>query len=323
MPSPDSLTRASMADNRPLGPVGWFAAVWLGLVLMAALAGPWLPLPDSNAQGACTTKQPKQELGPDGQPVVRDGRIVLIAQPGCDFQQAANDKPAALPSSDHLLGNDQIGRDLLSRLMAGARTTVVIAFGSMIVALLVGGVIGMTSAFVGGRIDVFITALSAGTIAIPGIVLAISLVAALGRNTFAVWLALTVTGIPIIALVTRTQTSSLIRRDYVTAAQMLGARPSRVLFREVAPNVAPFCLVFFGLGVAAAIGAEGGLAVIGLSVQPPQTSWGSIIAGGRPLIQLAPHISLIPAVVMFLTIFSVTRLTDYLGDRLGVRQSLL
>ncbi len=312
-----------MGDQRSLGPVGWFAALWLGLVLVAAVAGPWLPLPDSNSQGMCTTKQPKPQLGSDGQPVVRDGRILLIAQPGCDFQRAANDKTAALPSGDHLLGNDQIGRDLLSRLVAGARTTVVIAFGSMIVALVVGGAIGMTSAFVGGRIDAFITALSAGTIAIPGIVLAISMVAALGRNTFAVWLALAVTGTPIIALVTRTQTSSLVRREYVTAAQMVGARPSRVLLREIAPNVAPFCLVFFGLGVAGAIGAEGGLAVIGLSVQPPQTSWGAIIAGGRPLIQIAPHISLIPAAVMFLTIWSVTRLADFFGARLRVRQSLL
>ena len=107
------------------------------------------------------------------------------------------------------------------------------------------------------------------------------------------------------------------------AAKALGATHSRVLLREVLPNLLPFAFVFVGLGFAGAVAAEGGLALIGLSVDQPATSWGAIIGDGKALLETAPHISLIPSVVMFLTIWAATRLTDHLTDRLGVRGSAL
>lgn len=299
----------------------WVAIGWLALIAFAALFGPLLPLQDPSAQGRCTTRQPTKKLGPDGKPLVVNGRYQLVAQPGCDFQTAADDAPAALPSSRHLLGNDQIGRDLLSRVVSGARTSMFISVGSVLAALVVGGGIGMVSAYVGGRLDGTVTVLSAGMVALPALVLAISFVAALGRSMFAIWAALTVGAIPMVVLVARTQSLSLVQREYVMSAKAIGAKHSRVILREVLPNLLPFAFVFLALGIAGAIAAEGGLALIGLSVNPPATSWGAIIGDGKALLETAPHISLVPSVVMFLTIWAVMRLTDHLTDRIGVRQS--
>lgn len=301
----------------------WVAIIWLAIIGFAAVFGPLLPLQDPTAQGECTTKQPKRELDASGSPVVVDGKYRLIPQPGCDFQKAADDRSAAKPSSAHLLGNDQIGRDLLSRVVAGARTSIFVSVGSVLAALVIGGGIGMVSAYVGGRVDAAITLLSAAMVALPGLVLAISFVAALGRTMFAVWAALTVGAIPMVALVSRIQSLSLIQREYVVAAKALGATHSRVLLREVLPNLLPFAYVFIGLGFAGAVAAEGGLALIGLSVDQPATSWGAIIGDGKALLETAPHISLIPSAVMFLTIWAATRITDHLTDRLGVRASAL
>lgn len=196
-----------------------------------------------------------------------------------------------------------------------------ISVGSVLAALVVGGGIGMVSAYVGGRLDGTVTVLSAGMVALPALVLAISFVAALGRSMFAIWAALTVGAIPMVVLVARTQSLSLVQREYVMSAKAIGAKHSRVILREVLPNLLPFAFVFLALGIAGAIAAEGGLALIGLSVNPPATSWGAIIGDGKALLETAPHISLVPSVVMFLTIWAVMRLTDHLTDRIGVRQS--
>lgn len=313
---------ADVAGHR-IRVVEWIALGWLGLIVFLAVLGPLLPLPDPSAQGECTTKQPTREIGSDGKPVIVDGHYRLVPQPGCSFQDAADDRPAARPSIRHPLGNDQIGRDLLSRIVAGARTSVVISVGSVLAALVIGGGIGMVSAYLGGHVDKAVTVLSAGMVALPALVLAISFVAALGRSTVAIWAALTVAAIPLVALVARTQSLSLIQRDYVLAAKVMGARHHRVIARELLPNLLPFALVFVALGIAGAIAAEGGLALIGLSVNPPATSWGAIIGDGKPLLESAPHIALIPSFVMFLTIWAVTRLTDHMTDRLGIRQSNL
>lgn len=301
----------------------WLAIGWLALIVFVAVFGPLLPLQDPSAQGECTTRQPTREIGPDGKPVIVDGRYRLVAQPGCSFQDAADDRPAARPSARHPLGNDQIGRDLLSRVVAGARTSVVISVGSVLAALLIGGGIGMLAAYVGGRVDGAVTVLAAGMVALPALVLAISFVAALGRSTVAIWAALSVAAIPMVALVARTQSLSLVKKDYVVAARMIGGRHHRVILREVLPNLLPFALVFLALGIAGAIAAEGGLALIGLSVNPPATSWGAIIGHGKPLLESAPHIALIPSFVMFFTIWGVTKLTDHLTGRLGIRPSNL
>ncbi len=294
----------------------WLAVGWMGLIVLAAALGPLVGLQDPNRQGECTTKQPRSHTG-------TDGRVVMITRPGCPAQAAADDKPEAVPSARHLLGNDHIGQDLLSRLVAGARTTVIIAFGAVITAVVVGGIVGAVIAYVGGALDTVVTSLLSGLLAMPAIVMAIALVAAFDRSMATVWAALTIVAIPAVALLSRGQALSLVRREYVVASKMIGAKHGRVLWREVIPNLLPFAFVFIGIGIAAAIAAEGGLAVLGLGVPYPAVSWGALIAEGRSSLRTAPHIALIPSTVMFLTIWATTYLTDRARTHFDVRESQL
>ena len=301
----------------------WLAGGWILLVVAAAAIGPFLPLPPPGEQGRCTTHQPHDQLDANGAPVVVNGLNVLVEEPGCPAQVAADDRAAALPSARHLLGNDLIGRDLLSRIVDGARTTVVIALGSVLTAVVLGGLIGACVAYVGRWIDTVVTGLLSGVLAMPAIVLAISLVAAFGRSVTTVWLSLSIVAVPLVAILVRAQALSLVQRDYVTAAKMLGAKHRRVLWREVIPNLLPFGFVFVGIGVSAAIAAEGGLAVLGLGVPEPATSWGALINEGRARLTTEPHISLLPSAVMFLTIWSATYLSDWARLRFDIRESQL
>ena len=301
----------------------WLAGGWMFLVFFAAAFGPWLPIPDPGAQGKCTTHQPRPKLDAAGHKIVVNGAYVVVEDPGCPAQTAADDSAAAVPSARHLLGNDQIGRDLLARVVAGARTTVVIAFGAVLAAVVIGGIIGAVIAYIGRWLDAVVTSLLAGLLAMPAIVMAIALVAAFGRSVFTVWLSLTIVATPAVAILSRGQALSLVRREYVTASKMIGAKHRRVLWREVMPNLLPFAFVFVGIGVAAAIAAEGGLAVLGLGVPEPSTSWGALISDGRPLLATFPHISLVPSTVMFLTIWATTFLTDQARTHFDVRESQL
>lgn len=301
----------------------WMAMGWMGLILFAAAFGPYVGLQDANRQGECTTKQPRPELDASGQQVVVNGIPQVIERPGCPLQKVADDKPEAVPSARHLLGNDHIGRDLLSRVVAGARTTVIISFGAVLCAIVVGGIIGAVVAYVGGWLDAVVTALLAGLLAMPAIVMAIALIAAFDRSMTTVWASLTIVAIPAVALLSRGQALSLVRREYVISATMIGAKHRRVLWREVIPNLLPFAFVFIGIGVAAAIAAEGGLAVLGLGVPYPATSWGALIAEGRASLRTAPHIALIPSTVMFVTIWATTYLTDRARTHFDIRESQL
>lgn len=301
----------------------WMAMGWMGLILFAAVFGSYVGLQDPNRQGECTTKAPKPELDANGDRVVVNGMVVMVYQPGCPPQNVADDRAEARPSARHLLGNDQIGRDLLSRVVAGARTTTIISFGAVLCAIVVGGIIGAVVAYIGGWFDAVVTALLAGLLAMPAIVMAIALIAAFERSMTTVWAALTIVAIPAVALLSRGQALSLVRREYVIAATMIGAKHRRVLWREVIPNLLPFAFVFVGIGVAAAIAGEGGLAVLGLGVPYPSTSWGTLIADGRRVISTAPHIALIPSTVMFLTIWATTYLTDRARTHFDIRESQL
>lgn len=310
-------------DDRRAGPAVFLALAWLALMLICAVAGPALPLQDPNTQGECTTRQPDRKLGPDGEPVVVDGRYVLVPREGCPLQKAADDAAAAQPSARHWLGNDQLGRDILARLVAGSRTTLIAVFGSILLAALVGVPVGMGMAFVGGRVDRAALALLSGFLAVPGIVLIIVVMTAMGRGVFQVAAALAVVSAPALALGTRAAALSVMQEDFVAAARIAGAQRGRIIFREVLPNVAPNALVYAGVAVSVAVGGESGLALLGLGVPEPATSWGSVVAGGIPLLQSKPHIVLLGSLVIFLTILSATVVGDWLDRRFAVGESRL
>lgn len=291
------------------------AGMWLVTVLGGAVVAPWLPLADPNSSARCADKPPTAER--------RDGQWVLVARPGCPIQTAADDHAAALPSGRHLLGTDEVGRDVASRILYGGRVVLIVGFGAVAVALVLGTVAGMLAGFVGGAVTRALDVAFNVLLAFPTIVLAIAVVAAFGRSVWSVSLAVIAVAVPAFGRLAKSQVVSVSERDFVLAARAMGARPARLLIREILPNIVPAMLSFYVLGVALAIVAEGALAVLGLSVQEPTATWGGMISAGRTVVAQYPSVALIPSLVMFATVLAVNVLGERVRERFDVRESLL
>ena len=224
------------------------------------------------------------------------------------------------PGFDALLGYDELGRPLLDRLIAGAHVSLLVALAVVGLSVLLGTLIGTTSAWIGGVFDHFIVRVIDVFLAFPGILLAIALAGILGPGIENVVLALTTVGWVGFARLSRAQTLSLKHREHVLAAIALGARTPRILIHHVVPLMAAPLIVEATFGVAAVIIAEAGLSFLGLGVQPPQSSWGSIIQSGTSYLLVAPHLVMVPAIALSMVVLAVNLLGDQLRDRLDVRR---
>ncbi len=218
------------------------------------------------------------------------------------------------------LGYDELGRPLLDRLVYGARVSLLVSVSVVSLSLLLGTAIGTASAWAGGVVDHVVVRVIDVFLAFPGILLAIALAGTLGPGIDNVVLALTTVGWVGYARLARAQTLSLKHREHVLAAVALGARAPRILVRHVLPLIAAPLIVEATFGVAAVIIGEAGLSFLGLGVQPPQASWGSIIQEGTRYLLVAPHLVVAPAVSLSLLVLSVNLLGDRLRDRLDVRR---
>jgi peptide/nickel transport system permease protein len=279
--------------RKRMGVLAWFAIGWLVLLLALAVLAPVLPIPDPT------------ESFPE------------IARHG--------------PTAGHPLGGDALGRDLLSRIIWGARSSFAVGFGAVAFGLLIGGFLGLATGFFRGRTDAVITPLMSLLLAIPQFVLALSLVTVLAggedvsslHRIGVVILGLGIVSIPILGRITRANTLTWSEREFVTASKAMGAKSWRVMFREVLPNVVPAMLSIALLGVGVAIIAEGGLSVFGVGVQLPTPSWGNIIAADRGELRRAPHIILFTTIVLFLTVLALNFLGDVISKRFDVREGQL
>ena len=224
------------------------------------------------------------------------------------------------PHLDALLGHDELGRPLLDRLIAGAHVSLLVAVSVVSLSVVLGTIVGTVSAWVGGVIDHVIVRVIDVFLAFPGILLAIALAGILGPGIENVVLALTTVGWVGFARLARAQTLSLKHREHVLAAVALGARIPRILTFHVLPLMAAPLIVEATFGVAAVIIAEAGLSFLGLGVQPPQSSWGSIIQSGTRYLLVAPHLVIVPAVTLSMVVLSVNLLGDRMRDRLDVRR---
>jgi peptide/nickel transport system permease protein len=224
------------------------------------------------------------------------------------------------PDRTHPLGRDVLGRDVLSRLLYGARVSCGVGATTLVLSLLVGVALGALAGWAGGWLDEAVVRLIDVFLAFPGLLLAIALAAALGPSLPNVVLALTLLGWPGYARLTRTEVASLRRRDFVHAAEALGARPTRIVVAHVLPLAAPSLLVQATFGMAGAVVAEASLSFLGLGVTPPQPSWGSMIAEGRTFLLVAPHLTLFPGAALAVTVLALQLLGDGLRDRLDVRE---
>jgi peptide/nickel transport system permease protein len=217
------------------------------------------------------------------------------------------------PSAGHWLGTDALGRDLLSRIVFGGRISMLVAFFSVVVAATIGMLLGLVAGSIEGRGRGLIMGVLDIMLAFPALVLAMAMTAFLGASARNVGLVIAFVAVPVFGRMAQAQTLTFSKREFVTASRASGATSSRTLFTEILPNVIPPILAFALLFAAVAIVIEGGLSFLGLGVPPPDPSWGGIIAGGQAKLDQSPHISLIPAAVMFLTVLAL----NIAGD--GVR----
>lgn len=254
--------------------------------------------------------------------------LPFVEEPGAfpDFSV----EPAAGPSGDHWFGVNKNGDDLFSQVVNGGRTSLMIATAVVVIGLLTGGVVGMVAGYFRGRADRFISAIIDIALAFPALVLALALISILAAdgnairpNVPVVILALSILSVAPLARITRGVTLAFAEREFVTAARTLGATNGRILRREILPNVVPVMAVFSLTVIAVVLVAEGALAYLGLSVSSPSATWGKLILAGRSDLETHGHITMIPAMVMFLTILALNYIGDVLQGRAAVREGAI
>jgi peptide/nickel transport system permease protein len=235
---------------------------------------------------------------------------------------AAIDLPSRLapPSAAHWFGTDELGRDILSRVVFGARISMLVGTSVVAFALLLGLVVGSIAGYYGGRVDRFVNVVVMNAfLSFPGILLAIAFVAFLGPGILNLILALSIGGWVGYARLVRAQVLATREREFVEAARALGASDWRVITRHILPNMIQPVIVQAAIGMAGAVLAEATMSFLGLGVPPPATSWGSMLNDGRAHLFDAPHLVLFPAVAVMLAVLSFNFIGDALRDYLDPR----
>jgi peptide/nickel transport system permease protein len=275
--------------EKKLGWFFWVCVGWIGLIVLLAIIANLLPLPNPTYE---------------------------------NFAAPQN----AGPAWGHLLGTDDLNRDILSRLIFGSRVSLIVGFGGALIGLIVGGIPAMISAYRRGRIDTLLNTASYVLLAFPAIVAVIALVSFwTPRSIWKITLIVGVFGAPLIFRVVRAATLSYATRDFVTAAKALGASDSRILIKEILPNLMPTIVSFSLIAVASIIVLEGSLAFLGLSVTPPTPSWGNMLYEGSQLLsggkgQTNPWLVYFPAAAMFSLLYCLNVVGDKLRSHFDVTE---
>jgi peptide/nickel transport system permease protein len=292
-----ATTEPSVSPKKKgLGIGAWLSIAWLAIIILSALLAPVLPIADPNESNV---------------DIVRQG-----------------------PFEGSFLGGDGNGQDVFARCIWGARTSLLVGMGAVLFAMIIGGALGLIAGFYRGKTDTILTSSFDILLALPALVLALTLIAVLSPNSLddpptsgerlrALILTLGIVSIPVLARITRANTLAWSQREFVMAARAMGAKDRRIIVREVLPNVLPAMFSIGLLAVAVVIVAEGGLALLGLSVPPPTVSWGAIIATGQGSLQQAPWVVFAPSAFIFLTVLALNFLGDVVRARFDVRGSVL
>jgi peptide/nickel transport system permease protein len=220
------------------------------------------------------------------------------------------------PSPKHWLGTDELGRDILSRLLWGSTTSLQVGIGSVLLACIPGVIVGITVAYRGGWLDYVVMRILDGLMALPSLILALTIVAVLGPNLFNVILAIAVTSFSHYARLVRGQVLAAREYDYILAIRSVGAGDARIVFRHLLPNVISPVLVQASLGVGFAIVAEAGLSFLGVGVQPPTPTWGTMIQVGFQYLESAPWLEMAPGAMIFIAVLGFNLLCDGLREAL-------
>lgn len=263
----------------------WLAVGWLAVVIVCAVTASWWPFPAPDL------------IDPD----------LLAASSG----------------AGHPLGTDTMGRDIAARLLFGARVSIIVGFCAPLVGMVLGSLLGVPAGFYRGRLERFTLFALDTLLAFPGLVFLLVFTFVFGASLATITVALGVLTAPRFARMARANTIRFAEREFVLAARGVGAGDLAIIVREILPNVLVPLLTYMLLVAGRVIIAEGGLGFLGLSVPSPAPSWGGMIAGGRDILDQAPHVSLIPTAVMFLTVLSVNLIGDSFSSRIDRRESQL
>jgi ABC-type dipeptide/oligopeptide/nickel transport system permease subunit len=223
------------------------------------------------------------------------------------------------PGSKYWLGADEFGRDILSRVIYGSRVALLVGALSALIALVGGLLLGMVAGFVGGWLDAVLMRGVEILLAFPYLLLALAIVAALGPGVLNTTLAVGIWGIPAVTRIVRGSVLALRETEYVGAARALGASALAVVRRHVLPNILPGIVVYATLFMANAILLEAALSFLGLGVQPPTASWGLMVATGRDVLLVAPHVATVPGVAIMVAVLAFNLVGDGLRDALDPR----
>ncbi len=267
--------------RRSRGVLFWLAVGWLMTVVVCAVFATVLPVPDP-------------------------------------FRPKASAKLTTL-SGAYPLGADGLGRDILARLVHGARVSMVVSLTAVGVGMIVGGVLGICAGFFRGLLDTVLMSTVNVILAFPGLVLLLVLLAYVGQSLTVISLVIGFLSIPVYTRVARANTLAVAQREFVLAAHTMGASRLRLLLREIAPNVVLPVAAFGLVATGVVIALEGTLAFLGLSVEAPAPTWGGMIAEGKRHLSEAPHVALVPSAAMFLTVLSLNFVGDVLRRSFDVR----